>query len=80
MRGGGQLQAFGNEQKFQAKQRAGQQAAAPGATNLVPATLPADQQPYEQRGQARAPCCLHNRRNVRRRPFDHHLLDAPDQA
>ncbi|MNL27157.1 hypothetical protein D3C87_1487280 [compost metagenome] len=80
VRGRGQLQAFGNEEKLQAKQGAGQQPAAPRSTDLIPAALPADHQTHEQRGHARAPGRLHDRRNVGRRPFDHHLLDAPDQA
>ncbi|AHZ68971.1 hypothetical protein OU5_1892 [Pseudomonas mandelii JR-1] len=80
MRCRGQLQTFGNEKELQTKQRTGQQATAPGAADLVPATLPADQQSYKQRGNTRPPRRLHDRSDVGRRPFDHHLLHAPDQA
>lgn len=80
LRGGGQLQTFGNEQKFQTKQRTGQQAAAPGAADLIPTALPADQQTDQQRRNPRAPRRLHHRRDVRCRPLDQDLLHTPDQA
>ncbi|MNE38094.1 hypothetical protein D3C80_1319780 [compost metagenome] len=47
MRRRGQLQAFGDEQELEAKQATGQQTAAPGAADLVPTALPADQQAHQ---------------------------------
>ena len=57
----GQLQAFGDEEELQTKQRTGQQAAAPRGADLIPAAFPADQQSYEQCGNARPPHRLHDR-------------------
>ncbi|MNY64042.1 hypothetical protein D3C86_2010900 [compost metagenome] len=52
VRGRGQLQAFGNEQKLQAEQRAGQQASAPGAGHLIPTAAKTHQQPDQNRRHA----------------------------
>ncbi|MCY1365716.1 hypothetical protein D9M69_525760 [compost metagenome] len=76
----GQLQTFGNEEELQAEQGSGQQTAAPGRIHLVPAALPADQQPDQQRRHTGTSGRLHHRRDIGRRPLDHHLLHAPDQA
>ncbi|CAI8769646.1 hypothetical protein EMIT0P260_190018 [Pseudomonas sp. IT-P260] len=80
MRGGGQLQTFGDEEELQTEQRTGQQPPTPGVADLIPAALPAQQQTHQQRGNPRTPSRLHHWRDVRRGPLDHHLLHAPDQA